>query len=287
MTEPFIDCHHHLWDLDRGFYGWLEQEDPQETAIVGDYSAIRRSYRISDLLADFEGCGVVKSVHVQAEYTGPDQVWETEWLQAIAAEHAYPHAIIAKTDLTAETVRADLQRHGEHANMRGVRNFVQGDDLLEPEFQRGLRALRDFGFVYDLNSTWEGMAGARQAADLVPDLQFVLGHAGMPMERSKEYFDRWLSAMGTLAGAPNVAVKISGLGMADHNWTVESIRPWVVGVIETFGVQRCMFASNWPVDSLYSSYSAVVDAYREITADFSTDEKAALFWQNAERYYRL
>ncbi len=84
-----------------------------------------------------------------------------------------------------------------------------------------------------------------------------------------------------------MAVKISGLGMADHNWTVESIRPWVMAVIEIFGVERCMFASNWPVDSLYSDYGTVVDAYRQIVADFSNSERDALFWRNAEQYYKI
>ena len=93
--------------------------------------------------------------------------------------------------------------------------------------------------------------------------------------------------MATLAEAPNVACKISGLGMTDHSWTTESIRPWVLACIEVFGVERCMFGSNWPVDSLYSSYRTMLDAYREITADFSAEERAALFQTNAERYYRV
>ena len=287
MTEPFIDAHHHLWDLDGGSYDWLEEENAAETEIVGDYSAIRRNYLIEDLLADYEGSNVIKSVHVQAEYSGPDQVWETAWLQQIADQHGYPHAIVAKTDLASEGARAELERHGEHANMRGVRNFVQGEALLTPEFRRGLQALRDLGFSYDLNTTWEGMDAGRRAAELYPDLQFIMCNCGEPMERSKEYYDSWMSGLRTLAGAPNVAVKISGLGMTDHTWTTDSIRPWVLGLIETFGPDRCMFSSNWPVDSLYSSYSAVVEAYREITAGFSADERDALFWRNAEHYYRM
>ncbi|MXW97399.1 MAG: amidohydrolase family protein [Acidimicrobiaceae bacterium] len=287
MTEPFVDSHHHLWDMDQGHYHWLEEEEPEETAVVGDYSAIRRNYLIGDLLADFEGSSVIKSVHVQAEYGGDDQVWETAWLQQVADAHGYPHAIVAKTDLASEGARAELERHGEHANMRGIRNFVQGEDLLTPEFRRGLQALSDLGFSYDLNSTWEGMGEARQAAELFGDLQFILGHCGVPMERTAEYFDAWRAGMATLAGAPNVACKISGLGMTDHSWTVESIRPWVLECIEVFGVERCMFGSNWPVDSLYSSYRAVVEAYREITADFSADERSALFRRNAEHYYKV
>ena len=287
MTEPFVDSHHHLWDMSQGHYHWLEEENPEETAVVGDYSAICRNYLIEDLLADFEGCDVVKSVHVQAEYGGDDQVWETAWLQQIADEHGYPHAIVAKTDLTLPGARAELERHGEHANMRGVRNFVQGEDLLTPEFRLGLQALSDLGFSYDLNSTWEGMGEARQAAELFGDVQFILGHSGVPMERTPEYFDAWRAGMATLAGAPNVACKISGLGMSDHNWTTDSIRPWVLACIEVFGVERCMFGSNWPVDSLYSGYRTVVEAYREITADFTADERSALFRRNAEHYYKV
>lgn len=287
MPDQFIDCHHHLWDLDEGTYPWLEEEDPEETEVVGDYSAIRKSYRIDDLLADFAGSNVTKSIHVQAEYDGADQVWETAWLQGIADKHGFPNGIIAKTDLSADSARAELERHGEYANMRGVRNFAQGDDLLTPEFGNGLQALLDLGFVYDLNSTWEGMEGARRAAERFPDLQFILGHAGMPLERSTEYFDQWRAAMAGLAAAPNVAVKISGLGMADHNWTVESIRPWVLATVEAFGVERCMFASNWPVDRLYSGYGAVVEAYRQITAEWSEADRNAIFWKNAERFYRI
>jgi predicted TIM-barrel fold metal-dependent hydrolase len=287
MAEKMIDVHHHLWDLEEGSYRVFEEENLDETALIGDYSPIRKNYLIDDLLADFEGCNVVKSVHVQAEYTGVDQVWETAWLQGIADQYGYPHGIVAKTDLASNTAPAELERHGEYRNMRGVRNFVQGEDLLTPEFRRGLQALQDLGFSYDLDSTWEGMGSARQAADLFPDLQFILGNCGMPMERSSEYRRNWMKGLGILASAPNVAVKISGLGMTDHDWTAASIRPWVLGLIEIFGVERCMFGSNWPVDSLYSSYQTVIDAYREITLDFSAPEQAALFWQNAERYYRI
>ncbi len=284
---PFIDTHHHLWDLQRFPYGWLKDENPDEAAMLGDYAAIRRSYVIDDLLADFVGSHVVKSVHIQAEYSGPDPVEETEWLQGIADRFGYPHGIVAYADLTADSIRSDLERHSSYANMRGVRNFVQGDALMEPGFQRGLSALGELGLVYDLSTTWDGMAAALEAARLVPELRIVLGHAGLPLERSDEYFASWKDSMTLLAQAPNVVTKISGLGMADHDWSTESIRPWVLAAIEAFGVERCMFATNWPVDSLFSSYSRVVDAYRTIISGFSDAEQNALLWKNAERYYKI
>jgi predicted TIM-barrel fold metal-dependent hydrolase len=86
---------------------------------------------------------------------------------------------------------------------------------------------------------------------------------------------------------PNVAAKISGLGMFDHHWTVESIRPFVLDTIEIFGIERCMFASNFPVDRLSSDYDAIWNAFDRITADFSEPERRALFRDNAIRFYRL
>lgn len=223
----------------------------------------------------------MKSVHIQTGYTEIDSVEETAWLQGIADTRGFPHGIIAYTDLTAESVRSDLGGHTEYRNMRGIRNFVQGEELLAPDFRLGLAALSELNLIYDLSTTWEGMDGARRMADQFPDLQIVLGHAGFPTERSDEYFAAWQEAMTALAGAPNVAAKISGLGLADHDWSTDSISPWVLGVIEAFGVERCMFATNWPVDKLFSSYQDLIDAYRSIVANFSADEQNALLWQNA------
>jgi predicted TIM-barrel fold metal-dependent hydrolase len=82
-------------------------------------------------------------------------------------------------------------------------------------------------------------------------------------------------------------VKISGLGMCDHAWTVDSIRPWVLTCIELFGAERSFFGTNWPVDRLFSSYGDVVGAYAEIVSGFSEDEQRALFSGNANRIFRL
>ena len=90
-----------------------------------------------------------------------------------------------------------------------------------------------------------------------------------------------------MASAENTWCKISGLGMYDHQWTVESIRPWVMACLETFGIERCFFGSNWPVDRLFSSYDAVINAFAEIVADLSLSEQEALFFANATKVYGL
>ena len=93
--------------------------------------------------------------------------------------------------------------------------------------------------------------------------------------------------MRAIARNPNAVVKISGLGMVDHEWTVESIRPWVATCIEEFGAERSLFGSNWPVDRLYSSYPDVVAAYRELVSEFSAAEQHALLAGNARRIFHL
>jgi predicted TIM-barrel fold metal-dependent hydrolase len=109
----------------------------------------------------------------------------------------------------------------------------------------------------------------------------------MPVDRTPAEIEGWKRGMTSLASADNVFCKISGLGMGDWKWTEDSIRPFVLHAIEAFGVNRCMFASNFPVDRLFSSYDAVFDAFKAITRDFSADERRALFHDNAERVYRL
>jgi predicted TIM-barrel fold metal-dependent hydrolase len=102
-----------------------------------------------------------------------------------------------------------------------------------------------------------------------------------------EHFEGWRKGMRLLSQAPNVACKISGLGMGDWTWTTASIRPYVEEAIAAFGVERCMFASNFPVDKLFSSYDAIINAFKDITKAYSGDERVALFHDNAVLFYRL
>lgn len=119
-----------------------------------------------------------------------------------------------------------------------------------------------------------------------PDVQIILNHTGMQVD-GPDHFEAWKQNMRLLAEAPNVACKISGLGMGDWTWRTESIRPYVEEAIAAFGVERCMFATNFPVDKLFSSFDAILNAFKEITKDYSYRERLALFHDNAARFYRL
>ena len=109
----------------------------------------------------------------------------------------------------------------------------------------------------------------------------------MPVERDSENLAGWRSGVARLAALPNMVVKLGGFGMVDNGWTVGSIRPFVLHCIDCFGPDRAMFASNFPVDRLMSSYARLWSAYDEIAAGFTAEERHALFRATAERTYRI
>ena len=296
---PVVDCHHHLWDLGKHRYEWLQAEPILDT-LLGDYSPICRDYLIQNYLADARPAGVVKSVHVQCEFDHADPAGETEWLQGLADRHGFPHGIVGFVNLADPAAGALLDTHGGFANFRGVRqnlNFDaddprrcfadRGDYLSDPAWRRGFSLLAPRGLSFDLQILPLQMGEAYEALVACPGTGVVLDHAGLPLDRNPEALELWRRGMRRLASLPNVAVKLSGFGMMDRSPSVATIRPIVLETIEMFGAERCMFASNFPVDGLGGNLVDFFDAYRAVVADFSEDERIALFARNAERFYRI
>lgn len=285
-----VDAHHHLWDLEQNHYPWLRAE-PDPDAWVGDLQPIRRNYLVNEYLADAAGCGIVKSVHVEAAYDPNDSVGETHWLQAVADRHGFPHAIVAAAHLEDPRIDTVLEAHLRAANVRGIRQMLDrdaGPALLErSDWRRGLARLADHDLSFDLQVNPDQLEAAATLAQANEDVTFVLNHCGMPRERGPAAMDLWQRGLRRLAEAPNVSAKVSGLGMFDHRWTAESIRPFVETVLGAFGVERCMFGSNFPVDRLYGSYASLVAAMEELTSTLSVDERRRFFHDNAVRIYRL
>jgi predicted TIM-barrel fold metal-dependent hydrolase len=147
--------------------------------------------------------------------------------------------------------------------------------------------LQKYDLSFDLQIYASQMHDAAELAARHEGTTIILDHAGMPIDRDPESLALWHRGMQELAVQPNVSVKLSGLGMTDWRWTSGSIRPFILSTIDYFGVDRCMFASNFPVDRIYSSFETLYDAFAEIVADFSLDEQATLFGGTAARVYRL
>jgi predicted TIM-barrel fold metal-dependent hydrolase len=285
----FTDTHVHFHDLDEPTlrYSWLEPDAPP-TPELGDYGAIKsRRYWADDFVGETRFANVGKVIHVQAAIGIDDPVEETRWLQAFADRLGVPHGIVAFVDLAQPDAESVLERHTAFANLRGIRDLRYDDYLTDEAWEKGYALLERVGLVCCDDPMVEVMG---DAADLVrrhPGITYCVDHAGFPRRRDPEYFEEWRTGMRKLAALDNTVVKISGLGMCDHRWTVESLRPWVLECIDAWGVERAFFGTNWPVDRLFSSYGDVLDAYQELISDFTSAEQVALFSENANRVFSL
>jgi len=299
MPARTLDAHHHLYDLETGTYPWL-QLDLELDLFVGDIAPLKRSYRVENLLADAAGANLRKSVHVQVDWDPTDPVGETAWLQSVADEHGFPHGIVAHAHLEQGDIEDTLVEHCAYPNVRGIRQLVQAHDdprfgFVEPglmardDWRRGFALLERHGLSFDLQVFAHQMGEGADLAAAFPSTQIVVTHSGLPLMHEDGWFERWQDGLRLLAARDNVALKVSGLGMMKHDWTVDDIRPVVAAAFEIFGIDRCLWGSNFPVDGLYGTYADAVAAYEQIAADLdlSADEQDAFFYRNAERVYRV
>jgi predicted TIM-barrel fold metal-dependent hydrolase len=289
MAElPFVDTHFHLHDMKHPQlrYGWLQPDAVH--GFLPDTDPLKaQRYRIKDYLAEIRSSNVPKAIHVQAAVNTPDPVVETEWLQAFADETGYPQGIVAECHLARPDAATVLDRHLQYANVRGIRNFGEGRYLIDASWRRGFAELGPRNLVSCIDTRVELAADLLDLARAFPGTTICVDHCAIPMARDQASFRRWRAAMDEMTKSPNVVMKISGLGMCDPLWTVESIRPYVLGSIEAFGVDRVVFGTNWPVDRMFSSYPDVINAYAEIIAHFAREEQTKMFSGNAERIFRI
>ena len=296
-----VDAHHHLWDLNNADtkYSWLMVTEGE--AFFGDYAAIRKSYLLEDYIEDAKNQNIIKSVHVQAEHDDDMPVNETVWLQNLADTHSskLPSAIVAFADFSKNNVSEILDAHQEYKNTRGIRQILSynkdepkyshatEDFMQNSTWVENFKYIRNRNLSFDIQIYKHQMEDAANLANKYNDVLFILNHTGEPCHQSKEYIESWEQNMKKLAKCENVVAKISGLGMFDPNWTIDSTRIFVEKTIQIFGIERCMFASNFPVDKIFNSFDTYWNSFKEITKNYSENDKNLLFSSNAEKYYRI
>lgn len=285
-----IDAHHHLWDLQAVHYPWLMETG--QPRFFGDPSSIQRNYLLDEFRADAERHDIGASVHIQVG--AADAMQEAEWVQAIADTNPdWPLMQVVFCDLSAEDAVSKLRAFSKMSSVRGVRQIIgraPGEDSLSgthqlldnADFLEGLKATADLGMSFDLQLLPDYMEATAEVLAQVPGLKVALCHAGSPYDRSEDGLKSWAKQLELLSDLPNVYCKLSGLGMFDHDWTAQSIRPIVDTCIDQFGATRCMFGSNFPVDSLGSSYDEIVQAYDELVVE---DLKPQIFASTAKKFY--
>ena len=298
---PIVDAHHHLWDLNNEHtkYSWLMVKEGE--AFFGDYGAIRKSYLLEDYINDAQNQNIIKSVHVQAEHDDDKPVNETAWLQSLADTHSskLPNAIVAFADFSKDNVVEILDAHQEYKNIRGIRQILSynkdepkyshasEDFMKNSTWVENFKNIRNRNLSFDIQIYKHQMDDAVDLASKYDDVLFILNHTGEPCYQSSKYVHSWEENMKKLAKCKNVVAKISGLGMFDPQWTIDSTRIFVEKTIQIFGIERCMFASNFPVDKIFNTFDNYWNSFKEITKNYSENDKKLLFSSNAEKYYRI
>lgn len=291
-----VDAHHHLWDLDACHYPWLMAKGVPR--FFGDPTPIQKNYLVADLLDDAGGFDLQASVHVQVGVAEGEEVRETAWLQQTAEKHGLPSAIVAFCSLERPDAMRIIDAHRQHSRLRGIRQIVgrsadedadTGSDALidNPLWREHLGMLGELDLTFDLQLVPAQMGRMADLLATIPGTRVALCHCGSPWDQSPAGFAAWREGITRLASLPNVACKVSGLGMFDHDWDVDSIRPLVESCIEAFGADRTMFGSNFPVDKLHASYDRVWSAYVDITAGLDESDQTLLFGDTARRFYRI
>ncbi len=293
-----IDAHHHLWDLRCNPYPWLTDEIDDDF-FLGDYASLRHDYLPEDYRRDAQAHNVLTTVHCEAEMDRRHQLRETEWLSAMNAMHGFPGAIVGHAWFHTANAAEIIAAQAAFPLIRGIRSkpvtarrpeeIVRGapGTMQDPDWLRGFSLLGAHGLSWDLRVPFWHLAEAAEVARQFPETPIMLNHTGFPWDRSEEGLAAWRRAMETIARAPNVHVKISEFGLRDAAWDYESNRGVVLETIAMFGIERCVFATNFPVAGLRIGYDDLVRAVSRMVAHLPEGDRERFFWRNAVAFYRL
>jgi L-fucono-1,5-lactonase len=281
MTTERVDAHHHFLDPGRVDYPWLTPE----------LEPIRRRFGFADLAPLLAAAGIDRTILVQARST----LDESRDCLAATVEARFIAGVVGWVDLTdpgvEDTIAALRAGPGGDA-LVGIRHPVQDepdpDWLRRADVRRGLRAVATAGLTYDVLVRPRELPAALDMVRALPDLRFVVDHLAKPAIRSGQLAP-WAGLMAAVADCPNAWCKLSGLVTeADWtSWTLADLSPYVDHALDSFGPERLLFGSDWPVCLLAAPYAGVVDAALQLTAGLSDPERAAIFGENARAAYAL
>jgi L-fuconolactonase len=273
-----IDAHQHFWKFDAVRDKWITNE----------MALIRKDFLPPDLEIhlrenNFDGCVVVQSEQSENE---------NEFQLANAENYSFVKGIVGWVDLQKEDAAERLAYYHQFKKIKGFRHILQGepqrDLMLHPRFINGIRALQRFNFTYDLLIFPDQLKFARDLVALFPQQKFVIDHLAKPYIKDKK-IDNWQRDMMAFAGCENVYCKISGYtSEADlHEWKQKDFEPYFDVVLDTFGTNRIMYGSDWPVSLLGGSYNKVLQVVKEYFSSFTVNEQGQFFGLNAIEFYNL
>lgn len=271
-----IDAHQHFWKYEPETFAWITE----------DMKTIRQDYGPRDLEPLLREQGFDGSVLVQVNHSEE----ETLHFHSMAMEDAFLRGVVGWTDFFAGDLEEKLTQFSLLPKMKGFRHVVQGEPLgfmQNPLFVQGIQKLAKHNFSYDILIYPHQMRDALHLVKACPDVQFVLDHLAKPHIKEAKV-QPWANYLKELSLYPNVTCKVSGLVTeASRNWTKEDFGIYLDFAVATFGPQRLLYGSDWPVCLVAGSYESQLDILESYFQHFSETEKSGIFGENAARVYRL
>ena len=272
-----IDAHQHFWSLARGDYGWL-------TPALGP---IHRDFGPADLAPLLAAHGIERTILVQAAPTEA----ETAYLLDIAAQTPFVAGVIGWTDFDAPDAANRIAALAADPLLVGLRPMVQdiADDnwLARPSLAPAFEAMIANGLVFDALLKPRHIPAMLALLERHPDLACVIDHGAKPDLISSD-LTAWRDGISALAKHPGLTCKLSGLVTeAGPDWTLATLRPVVDHLLATFGPERLIFGSDWPVVTLRASYAQWVESAETLLADLAATQRIAVFGDNVQRHYLL
>jgi L-fuconolactonase len=272
-----IDSHQHFWKYDSVRDSW----------ITAEMKVIQRDFLPEDLALLLKQDNIDGCIAVQADQSEH----ETEFLLSCADEHQFIKGVVGWVDLKSANLEERLAYFSTFKKLKGFRHVVQGEPkgfLSDPEFIRGVKLLSKYQFTYDLLIYHYQLEEALAFLDEVSDVKIVVDHLAKPSIRTNEK-TQWALNMAAVASFKNVYCKISGMVTeADwQNWKQEDFVPYLDELFKTFGTDRLMYGSDWPVCLLAGGYEKQFSIIQQCVADLSPAEKAKILGLNAKRFYNI
>ena len=298
-SGPIIDAHTHLWDLSMHRHGWLAPSAASRGA-VGAPDKIRRDCLPEDYLRASAGQGVVASVHIEALWDRADPVGETRWLETLDKSHGVAVRYTAPAPLGTPGAAAVLAAQAAFPRVVGIRAVLSfhpaepdksfaahGDIAADPAWQQDVARLVPLRLNLELMMYPYQLRPVLDLARSLPELQIIVNHCASPVDRDADGMRRWREAVRQLAAQPNIALKISNIMAYNPQATFDDKRGIVLHCIDCFGPRRTMFASDWPVAAIHTTFGGIYDSFRRITADLPAADQRAMFHDAARHFYRL
>lgn len=278
LPAPAIDSHQHFWRYDAARHGW----------ITGAMSILKRDFLPPELERECQANDISATIAVQTDQSEE----ETLFLLDLAERNKRIAGVVGWVDFRSPRLEERLRFFSQFKKLRGFRHIAQSepdDRFLEAsDFLRGVSRLRDFGFTYDILIYPRQLPAAIELVSRLPHQSFVVDHLAKPEIKSGGR-EPWTSYLKTISQNKNVYCKVSGLVTeADwSHWKPDDFRPYLDVVFESFGPDRLMFGSDWPVCLLAASYSQVNELLRNYLRNHAAVEKNGIFGGNAMRFYGL